>query len=80
MEGSILEGLESYYHFHKYGADGRNLIEATQPTIDLVENCLSPKQASSKPYESLIPYTYHLNALAFSEQLAGIEVIALKLL
>ena len=64
-DGGVLEGLESYYYFQKYGAAGKNLIQATQPTIDLIENCLSPKLASSKPYEALIPYTYHLNALEY---------------
>ena len=72
IESGYLEGLEAYRYFHKYGAGGENLIQATQPTIDLVENCLSPKIASSRPYEGLIPYTYHLNAAAFSEQLAAI--------
>jgi glycine/D-amino acid oxidase-like deaminating enzyme len=72
VDSGVLEGMESYYYFQKYGAAGKNLIQATQPTIDLVENCLSPKLTSSKPYEALVPYTYHLNALAFSEQLASI--------
>jgi len=72
IDSGYVDGIESYYYFHKYGAGGRNLIEATQPTIEMVENCLSPKRASSRPYEAIVPYTYHLNAAAFSEQLAGI--------
>ena len=72
MDSGMLEGIDAYYYFQKYGAAGKNLIEATQPTIELVENCLSPKKLSSKPYEAITPYTYHLNALAFSEQLAKI--------
>lgn len=71
-DSGVLEGLDSYYYFKKYGVSGQNLIRATQPTIDLVEKCLSPKEIHSKPYEALVPYTYHLNALAFSEQLANI--------
>jgi hypothetical protein len=55
----------------KNRAAAKSLVQATQPTIELIENCQSPKLISSKPYESPVPYTYHLNALAFSDQLAS---------
>jgi hypothetical protein len=54
-DSGVLEGLDSYYYFQKYGTAGQNLIQATQPTIDLVEKCLSSKLTSSRPYEALIP-------------------------
>jgi hypothetical protein len=54
-DSGVLEGLDFYYYFQKYSAAGQNLIQATQPTIDLVEKCLSPKLTSSRPYAALIP-------------------------
>ncbi|VAW76684.1 Tryptophan halogenase [hydrothermal vent metagenome] len=72
MEGGFVDGFQTYYYHQKFGAGGRSLIQTTQPTIELVERGLSPKLIGSKPYDALVPYTYHLNAKAFSDQLASI--------
>lgn len=72
MDGGFLESMETFHYFSAFGGDDRDYLDITQPTSGIVNGGLSPKLIGSKPYESEIPYTYHLNAAAFSEQLAGI--------
>jgi len=72
MDGGHLDGFETFHYYLKYGGDGRDYIGITQPTVDMVLAGESPKHLDAKPYDGVIPYTYHLNAAAFSEQLAAI--------
>ena len=70
--GGELEGVPTYHYYNKFGAGRRSFVDVTQPTERVVLNARSPKQIGEAPYEMKMPYTYHLNAAAFSEQLAAI--------
>lgn len=70
--GGDLEGFPSYHHYKRFGGEGRSYVDTTQPTERIVLNARSPKIIGDQPYEQRTPYTYHLNAAAFSEQLASI--------
>ena len=72
--GPYLNGVETSYHYHKYGpqAGAKSFVDNILPTQQMVENAQGPKLIGSKDYESLLPYTYHLHAHAFSKQMADI--------
>lgn len=74
--GGMVSGIESAYHFHKYGreAGARSYADNTLPTEAVVENARGPRLMDSKDYEAVIPYTYHLNAGTFSQFLRDIAI------
>jgi len=72
IAGGDLEGVPTYHYYRKFGGDGRSYVGVTQPTEQIVLNARSPKKIGDAPYDMKTPYTYHLNAAAFSEQLANI--------
>lgn len=72
IAGGEVDGISTHHYYRKFGGDGRSIVNVTQPTEHIVMNARSPKQIGEAPFEMKTPYTYHLNAAAFSEQLAKI--------
>ena len=74
--GNFLEGVESAWHYHRYGprAGANSFVDTILPTAAMVEACRAPKKAGMGNYEKVMPYTYHLNAQSFSVHLRDIAI------
>ncbi|QKQ24967.1 tryptophan halogenase family protein [Candidatus Reidiella endopervernicosa] len=72
--GGYINGFESSYYYHKFGphGDAKSYVDNVLPTQMMVENALGPKEIGQGDYDSVMPYTYHLHAHAFSKQMAHI--------
>lgn len=75
-EGNHLNGIESTYHYHRFGPrhGGNSYTDCILPTAAVIDAARGPKKIGSANYETILPYTYHLNAQSFSVHLRDIAI------
>jgi len=74
--GGYLNGVENAYHYNKFGARNNSVsyTDNVIPSIAAINGCKVPRIIGSENYDAIFPYTYHLNAQAFSVHIKDIAI------
>jgi tryptophan halogenase len=75
-DGNYLNGIESTYHYHRFGPRNGcdSYSDCVLPTAALIDAIRGPKKIGMGNYETILPYTYHLNAQSFSVHLRDVAI------